>query len=96
MIHALDLLCYLTRNYFFFQTLFYSSHATRNYFLCLLTFYDSYGGPGSQTVVKTWSLGFDQYLASSLGVSITAVGMNYFFGKNILNFQIILVLVVAE
>lgn len=36
--------------------------------------FNIYGGPGSQTVTKKWSLGFDEYLASSVGISVASVG----------------------
>jgi len=32
-----------------------------------------YGGPGSQTVTKTWSLGFNEYVASNLGIIVATV-----------------------
>eukprot|EP01127_Copromyxa_protea_P021130 TRINITY_DN7180_c0_g1_i1.p1 TRINITY_DN7180_c0_g1~~TRINITY_DN7180_c0_g1_i1.p1 ORF type:complete len:784 (-),score=128.88 TRINITY_DN7180_c0_g1_i1:19-2034(-) len=35
--------------------------------------FNVYGGPGSQTVTKVWSLGFNEYLASSIGISIASV-----------------------
>jgi len=35
--------------------------------------FDVYTGPGSQTVTKRWSLGFDEYVASTLNVAIASV-----------------------
>lgn len=42
---------------------------TRNYALLL----DVYGGPGSQKAIKTWSLGFDEYLASNFNIIIASI-----------------------
>jgi len=32
-----------------------------------------YGGPGSQYVTKTWALGFNEYVASQLGIVVAAI-----------------------
>lgn len=36
--------------------------------------YFSYGGPGSQTVTKQWAFGFNEYLASRLGLVVASIG----------------------